>query len=251
MLLPIEFLTPSMSLLTPLGPRALLNLRQRTHHGEIVGLRAGHGPVLWLTTSHLVRVSPRPRSLGGRRDWSATPLMHLPRRQELRREATAMEQRLWSRLRREQLGVKFRRQHPIGPYIVDFYSREVHLVIEVDGDSHFLAGAEAYDAARTEYLQSIGIEVLRFTNHDVATHLETVVEAIWECCRSREAGRPVWLAADDVTPGDVVFCGEALAPVAVDEVLRETGEVVVWELVVQRARAVLTEVCCVADGGEL
>ena len=100
-------------------------------------------------------------------------------RRDLRRNPTTPEQKLWQALRGEQLGVKFRRQHGIGPYIVDFYSAEVQLIIEVDGDSHYADEASRqYDVARDAYLSQLGLRVIRVTNPDVMKNLEGVLQHI-------------------------------------------------------------------------
>jgi very-short-patch-repair endonuclease len=91
---------------------------------------------------------------------------------------TEPERRLWSKLRNSQLGVKFRRQHPIGSYIVDFYSEEKRLVIELDGETHASDQQYIYDEKRTKYLNSQKIKVIRFTNTDVMKNFDTVLEAI-------------------------------------------------------------------------
>ncbi|TBR41712.1 endonuclease domain-containing protein [Marinomonas agarivorans] len=101
-------------------------------------------------------------------------------RSELRKAMTEPEQRLWYRLRNKQLGVKFRRQFGIGRYIVDFYCPEKRLVIEVDGDSHFSKAGLSYDSARDEYIKSLDIQVVRFTNLDVMQNIEGVLFAISE-----------------------------------------------------------------------
>ncbi|NTV55541.1 MAG: endonuclease domain-containing protein [Candidatus Moranbacteria bacterium] len=85
---------------------------------------------------------------------------------------------LWSRLRRNALGFKFRRQHSIGPYIVDFYCPEKKLAVELDGWQH---GEKCeYDAERTRYLESLGLSVLRFWNDEVNENLDDVVLNISE-----------------------------------------------------------------------
>ena len=93
----------------------------------------------------------------------------------LRRNMTDAEQELWERLRDRQLGVKFRRQHPIGPYIVDFAAPTGRVVIEVDGPTHRDYDA---DALRDADLVSRGWKVLRFRNHDVYGELNRVVSLI-------------------------------------------------------------------------
>jgi very-short-patch-repair endonuclease len=96
---------------------------------------------------------------------------------DLRRNSTKPEQALWSLLSRRKLsGLKFRRQHPIEPYIVDFYCASANLVIELDGESH--EGRQLYDANREEHLTRIGLKVLRITNDDVLSNLDGVAVAI-------------------------------------------------------------------------
>lgn len=111
------------------------------------------------------------------------------RARALRQRQTPPEARLWHALRNGRVaGLKFRRQHPIGRFIVDFYCDSAKLVVEVDGDSHAGDEAEARDAARTEWLVGQGYRVLRFTNEDVHKRFEAVVEAIFlECVRGLRA----------------------------------------------------------------
>lgn len=102
---------------------------------------------------------------------------HLDLKRRLRSDMTGPEKRLWSRLRSRQLqGSKFRRQHGIGPYIVDFYCPEQSLVIEIDGDSHADAEQIQKDQRRDRYLQSIGLRVVRYTNDDIMKNLDGVLE---------------------------------------------------------------------------
>ena len=100
------------------------------------------------------------------------------RRQELRNNATQPEQKLWATLRGKQLGVKFRRQHGIGHYIVDFYCPERKFVIEVDGDSHYTDVAQQNDLQRDAFLQQLGLRVLQFTNQDINQNMAGVYEVI-------------------------------------------------------------------------
>jgi very-short-patch-repair endonuclease len=95
----------------------------------------------------------------------------------LRKSMTDAERRLWRSLQRRQLdGLKFRRQHPFGDYVIDFVCLEAKLAVEVDGGQH--AEDEIKDAVRTKYLERAGFRVLRFWNHDVLRDTESVVEAI-------------------------------------------------------------------------
>jgi len=105
----------------------------------------------------------------------------LQRAREMRREPTKAEQTLWQSLRRGQLGnYKFRRQQPIGRYIVDFYCHQAQLIVEVDGDVH--AEQEEYDAERTAWLEANGYRVIRFSNLSVNTNLDGVLQEILTAC---------------------------------------------------------------------
>ena len=98
---------------------------------------------------------------------------------KLRNEMTTAENALWKVLRARQLeGVKFRRQHPFGNYILDFVCLEIMLVIEVDGGQH--TENREYDTQRTEELQKAGYRVLRFWNNQVLQQIESVKEKLWE-----------------------------------------------------------------------
>jgi very-short-patch-repair endonuclease len=98
------------------------------------------------------------------------------RAKELRTNLTEPERRLWSRLRANRLGVKFQRQVVMAPYICDFAARSHRLVIELDGDTH--GETQTYDAARTRSLEARGYRVIRFTNADVMTNLDGVLQTI-------------------------------------------------------------------------
>ena len=90
---------------------------------------------------------------------------------------TPAEERLWQSLRgRHVSDLKFRRQHPLGPYIVDFCCPEIRLVIEIDGEVH--ETQKEYDAGRTETLQHFGYRVVRFTNDEVMFHHAAVLDTI-------------------------------------------------------------------------
>jgi very-short-patch-repair endonuclease len=86
-------------------------------------------------------------------------------------------------LRSRRTGVKFRRQHPFGPYVLDFYSHAVRLVVEVDGSQHDTAKGKASDKERTRFLEAAGFHVLRFTDREVLLDTESVLEAIWEATK--------------------------------------------------------------------
>jgi Uncharacterized protein conserved in bacteria len=109
--------------------------------------------------------------------------MNVDRARELRRAMTDTEQKLWYRLRNRQLsGCKFRRQHEIDQYIVDFVCTEARLIIELDGGQH--VDQVNYDERRTQYLQAMGYRVLRFWNNDALVNIESVLEVILEALAS-------------------------------------------------------------------
>jgi very-short-patch-repair endonuclease len=97
-----------------------------------------------------------------------------------RREMTESETVLWNALRNEFRGIKFRRQHPIGDYIADFLCLKAKLVIEVDGGYHDKPQQQLEDQWRTEFLQSKGYRVIRFTNEEVSSQLKGVISRIKE-----------------------------------------------------------------------
>ena len=98
------------------------------------------------------------------------------RRIELRKHQTPQEIILWKRLQRHLLEVKFKRQHSVGPYILDFYCPERRLAVEVDGSIH--KENEEYDKERSIYLEEFGIKTIRFWNHEVDDNIDAVVEII-------------------------------------------------------------------------
>ncbi len=102
-----------------------------------------------------------------------------PLARQMRRQQTKAEELLWGMLRkRRRLGYKFRRQYSIERFIVDFYCADARLVVEVDGEVHKYT--EEHDAVRQEYLESLGLQVLRFTNDQVFDNLRGVVVMVEE-----------------------------------------------------------------------
>ncbi len=101
------------------------------------------------------------------------------RAKELRHNETEAEQVVWSWLRAKKLnGVKFRRQEPVGIYIVDFVCFEKKLIIEIDGGQHNTAENKASDEVRTQWLESQGFRVIRFWNNEVSSNLDGVITKI-------------------------------------------------------------------------
>lgn len=95
----------------------------------------------------------------------------------MRHTATDAEHLMWQIIRAKRfMNLKFRRQHVIKPYIVDFYCHEIGLVIELDGCQHGTDDAIEYDAERTKFLEALGLTVVRYWNHDVLSRTEVVLE---------------------------------------------------------------------------
>jgi very-short-patch-repair endonuclease len=109
---------------------------------------------------------------------------------ELRQKLTPLEKILWSRLRNRQLsGLKFRRQHPLGPFIVDFYCAAHRLAVEIDGGIHDTRTER--DVCRTEQLQAYAYPVIRFHNEQVLSDLDGVLAAIRSACLEFDEADPV------------------------------------------------------------
>jgi len=111
----------------------------------------------------------------------------LARAREMRHAETPPEATLWRALRNRQTGFKFRRQHPIDSFIIDFYCAQAKLLIEIDGESHLQPDQKEYDQARTEYLEEFGYKVIRFTNDDVRYNIHAVASEILQAVENRIA----------------------------------------------------------------
>jgi very-short-patch-repair endonuclease len=98
---------------------------------------------------------------------------------KLRKSETDAERKIWQQLRNRNLnGTKFRRQHPVGPYVVDFICINGKLIIELDGSLH--QQQLTYDAQRTKFLEQAGYRVMRFWDNDVLLNTESVMQAIFD-----------------------------------------------------------------------
>ena len=116
-------------------------------------------------------------SLFGKKRYSPEYVVKLA--QKLRMEMTSTEKILWSKLCNKQIdGLRFRNQHPIGRYIVDFYCHKYKLVVEIDGKHHNIPENKEYDVARTNQLKELGIRVIRFTNKEVLSNRTKVLHTI-------------------------------------------------------------------------
>ena len=106
---------------------------------------------------------------------------------DLRKNETEAEKLLWNKLKRKQVsGYKFRRQHPIEHFIVDFYCHEVKLVIELDGEIHDIAENKEYDTNRTFEIEKYGIKIIRFKNERIYENIDNVINEIKQTIEMRK-----------------------------------------------------------------
>jgi very-short-patch-repair endonuclease len=106
----------------------------------------------------------------------------------LRKNMTDAERKLWSKLRANQLGVKFRRQVPFGSFIVDFMSLGGRLIIELDGSQHYEEQAVQRDKLRDDYFAKEGFTVIRFNNTEIMENMDGVLDTIWQKLPNKQDG---------------------------------------------------------------
>jgi len=117
------------------------------------------------------------------------PKPTIQRARSLRRRLTPPEARLWVHLRGKALGgLRFRRQHPLGPYVLDFYCDAARLAVEVDGQTHALGASPARDQERDAWLRMRGVRTLRLPAHEVRDNLDGVARTIEDWANDRERG---------------------------------------------------------------
>ncbi|WP_082385097.1 endonuclease domain-containing protein [Brevundimonas sp. AAP58] len=114
------------------------------------------------------------------------PKLTINRARELRRKLTLPEVILWTAVRGRRVArARFRRQHPLGPYILDFYCDEARLALEINGDGHLHPDQATHDLRRTVWLEARGIAVYRIAARDVLSNLEGLIASIAERVRGR------------------------------------------------------------------
>jgi very-short-patch-repair endonuclease/DNA modification methylase len=252
---PVENITPGDFVFAHDGKQhKVLRVIKRQYKGKMVGIRHKElEATLWLTEDHRVLANRRVQHLTPSGGWSGIPKDHFERSQQLRHEMSPPERVLWSRLQKKQLGIKFRRQHPIGPYIADFYSRDAGLVVEVDGSQHYeTEEAIGYDKTRDEYMQNLGLRVLRYGASETVKHTDAIVDSIYEAAQENvlsEDETKQWRFAGSLAIGDMVFFGVDRKPVTVTELLQEETTEEVYDLEVEGVHSFLTEVCAVHNCG--
>jgi len=116
---------------------------------------------------------------------------NIQRCRNLRKNQTDAEKKLWSVIRNRQIsGVKFRRQFPVGRYIVDFYCPQYRIGIEADGGHHYVEKGRKRDEGRTQVLNELGVELIRFSDHDILTNIDAVFEVIQKNIEMRKINSP-------------------------------------------------------------
>jgi very-short-patch-repair endonuclease len=236
-----------------LQPHRILRTISKTHQGKMIGIR--HHlcqQILWVTGDHRVLCQKRTTSYGGDRNWEHIPKNNFGLAREMRKELTPAEAKLWQGIKGNQLGVKFRRQHPIGRYITDFYAREKGCIVEVDGDSHYTPDAIVYDQERDTYLNSLGLTILRFNNQEIYHNLPGVLETIQATLNAVEPSEDhykEWRRADTLKIGDVVYFGIEQIPCEISELKSEITTETVYDLEIETVHYFMTEVCTVHNCG--
>jgi adenine-specific DNA-methyltransferase len=226
------------------------NVTSRRFSGQMIGITYAHiGHALWVTADHLVLTARRVQRLTPSGTWSGIPVSHVDFARRMRREPTPPETHLWSRLRGNVLGVSFRRQHQIGPYIADFYCRSAGLVVEVDGaGTHSSQEAREYDKQRDAYLNALGLRVLRFAASLVSFQTDAVVTAILYALRESvlpdDSGKQ-WRNAGSLVVGDLLFFSLAQKPVAVTDITHDDTAVEIYGLEVKGACSIVADVCAI------
>ncbi len=151
------------------GERGNVPSPQAGERGNVPSLKAGERGGMQSQGEGVVDL---PKKRNNNRKRRLTPVAR-----KLRKDPTEAEKKLWALIRADQLGVRFRRQYPVGSYVVDFYCFSAKLIIEADGGQH---NENSNDMIRTAFLEGQGYRVLRFWNHDVLNNTEGVLERIRE-----------------------------------------------------------------------
>ncbi len=229
-------------------PHRVVKTFKRQYVGIMIGIVSEDNTTLCLTEDHLVLTERRVKQLSPSGSWSAVPIRHFERARKLRKEMTPPEKKLWYYLKNKRLGVKFRRQHPIGPYITDFYCRDCGLVVEVDGKQHYTPEAQEYDRYRDEYLTAIGLDVLRFNTVVLRTNLKGVLAIIHYKVKQRALNddpNKQWRYAGELRLGEFIFSGLEQRPKRILRITQERVSEDVYDIEVEGVSSYLTEVCTV------
>lgn len=228
-------------------PARVARVHTHRYRGTIISVDVeGVDEVLRVTPDQLMLSQRRVQRTGA---WEEHSPMQFARARVLRNAASPPERKLWELLRNEGAGVKFRRQHPIGPFIADFYSRQAGIVVEIDGETHYATSqARASDQDRDRYMDHLGLRILRFTAHDVGSDPEAVIRSIAEACREAvllDAPEMQWILAKNLRAADCVYAtvgGTARRVQRIDQ--RGTDELMV-DMELEDSPAFMGNVCAV------
>lgn len=243
---PINKLLPGDQIIGLSDLCKLQSILTKKYHGPAFQVRfLNPNRTAMLLPYQKVLIPRKVQNLSDTGGWTDIPKVNFQRARELRNQATPPETRLWEILRSKQLGIKFRSQHPIGPFIVDFYARQAGLVIEVDGDtSHEVVEQQRYDELRDQWMDSLGLRVRRYRARDVFDNLPGVVEDIQFYCRERvlkDLPAYQWYYACHLEPGMEIISGLQRAKETISEVQEMTVDSNIYSLGVDGCDALVTE----------
>ncbi len=124
----------------------------------------------------------------------------IPTARVLRKRMTNVERKIWSLLRKNQLGVKFRRQFPIGNYIIDFCCQKAKLAVELDGGQHYTIQGRIADHERDKYLSVLGIKVKGYSDREALQNTTEVIREIFECVKARTSSKESFAKSETTLP---------------------------------------------------
>jgi very-short-patch-repair endonuclease len=222
----------------------ILEVVSRQYTGEMLEVEfSGASKSLYITPHHPVAgVAP------------ALPpfLAQVSTTRHMRKNQTVAETHMWSLLRKKQLGTRFRRQHPMGPFILDFYAPEVRLAIEVDGAVHDSAEQKEYDNFRQKLIEQHNTEFMRFRNSDLENGPDAMALQIATKVTQRRSQfdhKIQWVPAGELQPGMSVFaCGQKDVHI-VKRIRRISTTEMVYNLRVAEDNSYVTETCTVHNCG--
>jgi len=219
-------------------PCTVMSVSHRQHRGRLVGLRRrGCCDTLWLTPESLV----------------ATPLPALPAfeadtdtARRLRRNSTLSEATLWQALRERGTARKFRRQHPMGPFVLDFFCPALRLAVEIDGGIHAAPNRADYDRFRQQLIEGYHVLLVRLRSDELEDRLSDAVTKITVAAARRATQVSYdlgWVAAGDLSVGDPILFGRSRKEARIVETTAEVRDTSVCDLLIDQDESCITEVC--------
>jgi adenine-specific DNA-methyltransferase len=183
-----------------------------TYEGPIIAIKHNLSTDYeYVQPESLILIKRRVQSLSTSGGWSSIPSGHFRQAREFRNRMTPPEYKLWMVLGNKGLGLKFRPQHPIGPYIVDFYARQAGLVIEVDGElAHGTPMQQEDDRIRDAWLESLGLKVQRYTASEISSNLDGVISDIsyhLRECVVDQLPQAQWIFVQHIIINDSLYIG--------------------------------------------